>query len=117
MDDFDRYLLERDAREPGFAKAFRRESAAFRAGVMLQVAREAAGMTQQQVADLMGTKKSAISRIEHNAGGIRLSTLQRYAEAVGHRLVIELQQEEGVKPAGVRKPRRSRKLVTADSPS
>jgi HTH-type transcriptional regulator / antitoxin HipB len=115
MDDLDRYILVRDAREPGFAKNFRRRSAAFRVGVQLQVAREAAGMTQQQVAERMGTKKSAISRLENNAGDVRLSTLQRYAEAVGRRIVIEVaEREDETKPA---KPRKSRKLVGAESPS
>lgn len=116
MDDLDRYILMRDAREPGFAREFKRESAAFIVGVRLQVAREQAGLTQQQVAERMGTKKSAISRLENNAGDVRLSTLQRYAEAVGCRLVIDVApMEEEAKPGPVRKPRKSRKLVAADT--
>lgn len=118
MDDLDRYALEREAWDPTFAEGLRRESAAFKVGVMLQVAREQAGMTQQQVAERMGTKKSAISRLENNAGDMRLSTLQRYAEAVGRRLVIDVAEpEEEAKPASIRKPRKSRKLVAADTQS
>jgi transcriptional regulator with XRE-family HTH domain len=118
MDDLDRLIMMRDAREPGYAKRFERESSAFRVGVQLQVAREQAGLTQQQVAERMGTKKSAISRLENNAGDMRLSTLQRYAEAVGHRLVIDIAGlEEEAKPAAVRKPRKSRKLMAADTQS
>lgn len=118
MDDLDRWILERDAREPGYAKRFERESRAFIVGAQLQVAREQAGMTQQQVAERMGTQKSAISRLENNAGDVRLSTLQRYAEAVGRRLVIEVAAlEEEAKPAPVRKPRKSRKLIAADTES
>ena len=64
-----------------------------------------------QVADLIGTKKSSISRIENSAGDIRLSTLQRYAEAVGHRLVLELKPE---KPVRTRKPRKPAGLAAAD---
>jgi HTH-type transcriptional regulator / antitoxin HipB len=118
MDDLDRYILARDQREPGFAREFRRESAAFQIGVRLQVAREAAGMTQQQVAERLGTHKSAISRLENNAGDMRLSTLQRYAEAVGLQLVLELRAPEGEKkPARARKPGKPRKLVSSDTPA
>lgn len=115
MDDLDRYVQARDAREPGFANDFVRESSAFRVGVMLQAAREAAGMTQQQVAERLGTQKSAISRIENHAADMRLSTLQRYAEAVGCRLVLELAPPaEEAKPARARKPRNP---ALADTPA
>jgi HTH-type transcriptional regulator / antitoxin HipB len=118
MDDLDRYIQERDERQPGFAKDFWRESAAFQVGVRLQAAREAAGMTQQQVAERLGTHKSAISRLENNAGDMRLSTLQRYAEAVGLQLVLELRAPEGEKkPARARKPRKPRELASTDAPS
>lgn len=118
MDDLDRYVLWRESWDPGFADALKRESAAFRVGVMLQLAREDLGLTQEQVAERMGTKKSAISRIENNAGDLRLSTLQRYAEAVGRRLVIEIREaEDSAKPAKARKPRSSRKRATADTPA
>ena len=51
--------------------------------VLLRQAREAAGLTQEQVATQLGTQKSAISRIENYAEDIRLSTLRAYARAVG----------------------------------
>jgi transcriptional regulator with XRE-family HTH domain len=118
MDDLDRYVRSREAWDPGFAKGLEHESAAFIVGVRLQVAREQAGMTQQQVAERMGTKKSAISRLENSAGDVRLSTLQRYAEAVGCRLAIDVAPlEEKAKPGVVRKPRESRKLIAADTQS
>ena len=57
---------------------------------MLRQAREAAGMTQEEVARQLNTTKSAISRIENHAEDIRLSTLNRYAKAVGANLQIRL---------------------------
>jgi len=54
-------------------------------------ARSKSGLTQEAVAELMGTTKSAISRLE--AGGKHapsLTTLKRYAQAVGCRLEIKL---------------------------
>lgn len=57
-------------------------------------ARHKAGLTQAQIARKMGTKTPAIARLE-SAGRNRcpsptLTTLNRYAEAVGCRLKIQL---------------------------
>lgn len=111
-------IAELKANSPEFAEGYERGYDAFRIGVLLQLAREDAGLTQQEVAERMGTHKSAISRIENNAGDLRLSTLQKYAEAVGRRLILELgEPEDAKKPAKARKPRKPRKLATADAPS
>jgi len=48
------------------------------------------------VARRLRTKKSAISRIENHADDVRLSTLRRYANAVGANLQIKLAQSQGV---------------------
>ena len=118
MSDVERLIAQLKAESPEFAESFERGYDAFRLGMHLQLAREDAGMTQEQVAERMGTKKSAISRIENNAGDLRLSTLQRYAEAVGRRLILELgDPKDAVKPAKARKPRKSRKLVGTDAAS
>ncbi len=120
MSDLERLIAELKAEDPEFAEGFERGYEAFSVGVDLQVAREQAGMTQQQVAERMGTKKSAISRLENNAGDVRLSTLQRYAEAVGCRLVMEvapLGAESEVKAVVVRKPPSSRTRIAADTES
>lgn len=57
-------------------------------------ARKAAGLTQEEIADRMGTTKSAISRLESSLGNGRMSpslaTLRRYAAAVGCRLELKL---------------------------
>lgn len=47
---------------------------------MLKEARREANMTQQQLAEKAGTKKSYISRIENARGDIQLSTLIRIFE-------------------------------------
>jgi len=54
-------------------------------------ARARSGLTQEAVADLMGTTKSAVSRLE--AAGKHapsLTTLKKYAQAVGYHLEIKL---------------------------
>jgi transcriptional regulator with XRE-family HTH domain len=57
---------------------------------MLRQARERAGVTQETIAKKLRTKKSAISRIENHAEDIRLSTLEKYAKALGMRLKVHL---------------------------
>ena len=47
---------------------------------MLKQARKAANMTQEQLAERAGTKKSYISKIENAKGNIQLSTLIRIFE-------------------------------------
>jgi transcriptional regulator with XRE-family HTH domain len=73
-----------------FAEEFEPGYANFKIGVVLRQARETAGLTQEEVARRLNTTKSAISRIENHADDVRLSTLKRYAEAVGADLRIKL---------------------------
>jgi len=44
------------------------------------------GLSQTQVAARMGTSQSAVARIENGASDILLSTVDRYAAALGRRL-------------------------------
>ncbi len=55
-------------------------------------ARKRAGLTQEQVAEKMGTKATAITRLEsaNSNHSPSIHTLQKFAEAVGCRLKIEL---------------------------
>ncbi|HNJ11767.1 MAG TPA: helix-turn-helix transcriptional regulator, partial [Chitinophagales bacterium] len=52
----------------------------FKIGVMLQQARLEKGMTQEELADRVGTTKSYISKIENNIKEARISTLQKIVE-------------------------------------
>jgi transcriptional regulator with XRE-family HTH domain len=106
MSDLRIYSKARAARDPDFAEGLESGYADFKVGVVLRQARERAGMTQAEIAERLETKKSAISRIERRAGDIRLSTLERYARALGCRLSVRLQPR--------RLPRRSRSVPSAD---
>ena len=54
-------------------------------------ARSRFGLTQEAVAELMGTTKSAVSRLESAGKHVpSLTTLKKYAQAVGCRLEIKL---------------------------
>ena len=90
MSDVRRYIEKRAKSDPDFAEGLEVGYADFKIGVLLRQAREAAGLTQEEVARRLKTKKSAISRIENHADDVRLSTLRRYAEAVGANVQIRL---------------------------
>lgn len=75
----------------GFAAAYDELALEYQVIDQLLRARSRAGLTQDAVAQRMGTTKSAISRLER-AGkhAPSLAMLQRYAQAVGCELRIQL---------------------------
>ena len=90
MSDLDKYINKRKRRDTEFADGFEAGYSNFKVGVLLKQARERAGMTQDEVARKLRTKKSSISRIENHAEDIRLSTIQRYAKAIGKTVKVEI---------------------------
>ncbi len=52
------------------------------------------GLSQTEVAARMGTSQSAVARLEAGAADIRLSTLERYALAVGIQLDWHVKDED-----------------------
>ena len=90
MSDLQKYIKKRKARDPEFAKNFDSGYEQFKIGVMLKQARQEAGFTQEELAARLHTKKTAISRIENHAEDIKLSTLERFAEAIGKRLTLKI---------------------------
>jgi len=90
MSEVEKYINERKKRDLEFAENFEEGYSEFKIGILLRQAREAAGLTQEEVAKKLNTQKSAISRIENHADDVRLSTLRRYADAVGANLQIRL---------------------------
>lgn len=55
--------------------------------------RRKAGLTQEQMADLLGTKKSNISRLERVDSDIspRLATVEEYARLLGYSIKVEFE--------------------------
>jgi HTH-type transcriptional regulator / antitoxin HipB len=90
MSDVKHYIQNRAKKDPEFAENYDSGYSDFKIGIVLRQAREAAGLTQDEVARKLKTKKSAISRIENHANDVRLSTIRRYAKAVGANLQIRL---------------------------
>ena len=90
MSDVEKYISDRKQADSEFADGFETGYIDFEIGVLLRQAREAAGLTQEQLADRIGTKKTAISRLENHADDIKLSTLRKVSNALGRRLELRL---------------------------
>ncbi len=59
--------------------------------------RQAAGLSQTEIAARMGTSQSAVARLESGTADVRASTLERYAAAVGGQITWKLNRpEEGL---------------------
>jgi DNA-binding XRE family transcriptional regulator len=84
-------FLARARARPGFNKAYEALELEYELANQLLKARARAGLTQDAVAERMGTTKSAISRLEGSGKHApSLSTLQKYARAVGCNLQVRL---------------------------
>jgi len=57
----------------------------------LKSAREDQGLSLADVRDRTGIERSALSRLENAVPNLTVRTLERYAEAVGKRIVIQLE--------------------------
>ncbi|HOW46040.1 MAG TPA: helix-turn-helix transcriptional regulator [Burkholderiaceae bacterium] len=88
--DHQAFLAKARARK-GFTEAYDGLELEYRVADQLLKARSRAGLTQDAVAERMGTTKSAISRLEASGKHTpSLATLQRYAKAVGCDLQVKL---------------------------
>ena len=90
MSDLKKYVAERKKRDKAFAEGYDKGYEQFKIGVVLKQAREKAGLTQEELAQRLKTKKTAISRIENHAEDIKLSTLEKVAHALGKRLEVKI---------------------------
>ncbi|MCB2220330.1 MAG: helix-turn-helix domain-containing protein [Bacteroidetes bacterium] len=90
--DFEDILKEKYGEKGTPARdRYESESLAFRLGVMLKEARILANITQEELAEKTGTKKSYISRIERGKSDIQISTYQRLIEiGLGKHLNISI---------------------------
>ncbi len=84
-------FIARAATREGFVEAYDALALEYQVAGQMLKARSRAGLTQDAVAERMGTTKSAVSRLE-SAGkhAPSLATLKRYAQAVGCELQVKL---------------------------
>jgi DNA-binding XRE family transcriptional regulator len=82
--------LQEDLKDPEFKAHYQEERQALKLAMKIAELREKKGLSQQQMAKLMGTSQQAISRIESGEyEGFTLKTLEKIAEATGTRVKIE----------------------------
>ncbi|MBI5632953.1 MAG: helix-turn-helix transcriptional regulator [Nitrospirae bacterium] len=82
--------LSEDLKDPEFRAHYQEERQALMIAMKIGKLREKKGLSQQQLAKLMGTSQQAISRIESgDYEGFTLKTLEKIAEATGTRVKIE----------------------------
>ena len=90
MSDLQKYKNKWMEKDPAFWKDYDERFETFKLGVLLKQARVEAGMTQEQIARELKTTKSVISRMENHAIDIGLSTLEKFAKAVGRHIQVAL---------------------------
>ncbi len=89
MSDLKKYIEKRKALDKVFAENYEEGYHDFKIGVMVREARQA-GLTQKQLADRIRVKPPLISRLENNAGDVRLSTLHKIASGLNLKLNVGL---------------------------
>jgi len=96
-DFLDEVVGERTARNAEFPALV--AAAVRRRALLRQLAekRDAAGLSQTVVAARMGTSQSAVARLESAEVDAKLSTLERYAAAIGQRVEFTLLADKPVR--------------------
>jgi len=90
LSDLKNYIAGRKKTDREFAAGLEEGYQKFKIGVVLREARKTAGLTQEELARRIKTKKTAVSRIENHSRDIRLSTLEKVASALGKRIEIRI---------------------------
>ena len=95
-------LKKRALSDPETRAAYQELEAEFSLLRQMLKARERAGLSQAEVADRMGTKAPAITRLESSLSNGKhspsLATFRRYARAVGCEIQVKLVKAKNVEP-------------------
>jgi ribosome-binding protein aMBF1 (putative translation factor) len=73
-----------------FDEAYESTRLALDVGEKVRDAREAAGLSQRELAARMGTSQAAVARLEAGGVGATLTTLQKVAAALDLKVTVEL---------------------------
>lgn len=91
MSDLDKYIEKRKTEDKEFANEYNAGYKEFKIGMMIKQLRQQEGMTQEELAAKMSTKKSVISRMENHSEDVRLSTLEKVAQVFGKKLQVAIE--------------------------
>lgn len=88
------------AKNPRLQRRYEEEKLNLRIAMLIYDAREEAGLSQAQLAKMIGTQQSVISRLEDaDYEGHSLGMLQRIAKALGKTLIVGFQDKNKKKAA------------------
>lgn len=88
------YIEARARKEPAFREALQDASEQIEFARYLRQIREKRGISQTQLAEMIGTKQPAIARLESGSVVPRIELLQRLAKALSMKLEIRLVPRE-----------------------
>jgi predicted XRE-type DNA-binding protein len=87
---YDEYW-EKQLADPGFRATFEEEATKKELWLQLVEARQAAGLTQQQVAERLGVSQAQVARIEKRGyDAYTLNTLRHYVQALGEGFALHV---------------------------
>ena len=99
LTNFDRYLA-RQRRDPAFTRRYRQAEEEWNVALQLVALRQARGLTQRQVARLVGTTQQQISRMESaDYRGHSLSMLRKVVAALGGSVCVRIQPARALHPS------------------
>lgn len=78
--------------DPAYRAGYEALEPEFALAEALIEARKRSALTQEEVAERMGTSQAAVARLEGGKGNPSMRTLQRYAAATGARLRVVLER-------------------------
>jgi len=80
--------IKEQLKNPEFAKEYEALSEEYEVARQIIRTRIAAGLTQRELAEKIGTRQSNVSRIENGNSNPSIATLKRIAKATGTKLQI-----------------------------
>lgn len=100
--DFDQYVEEMVKKHPSLKEGLKRANRAWDIAFQIINLREKAGLTQKELAELVGTKQSNIARIESaDYKSYTWKTLEKITKALKARLEIKITPVDSDQPVSV----------------
>jgi transcriptional regulator with XRE-family HTH domain len=87
-------------KEPKYRKAYDALEDEFALASAVMEVRNRAGLTQEELAQKMGTTQPVVARLESGRSRPSMRTLARLADATGSRLQISFEPREAKRPVG-----------------
>jgi ribosome-binding protein aMBF1 (putative translation factor) len=91
---------DRALQNPEVRAGYERADRAIRFGMAVRAAREAAGLSQAELATRIGSTQPSLARLEAGGTDPKLSTIHKIGDALGAPLVLEFRAPER-EPVGV----------------